>query len=156
MPPANITTRLTFEDDAAALASVMTAAFAHSDVAYPLIWGSASEGTHDMMSIIGLFTPVQRPDRVTYKAIDEETQKIVGFVTWTLPKEEVREEEGEGKKKKIDENGLPRLPGVNVDLWMDKVGGTRVFSERDIDTKKDMGRLTFSYSADPLPPELKL
>ncbi|KAG4437286.1 hypothetical protein IFR05_007224 [Cadophora sp. M221] len=145
MPPPNITTHLATEDDALSLASIMTVAFSASDAAYPLIWGSAAEGTHDTISIIGLFTPVQKPERVTYKAFDEKTQKVVGFATWTLPKGKLEGEEREGEIKKIDEGGLPRLPGVNVDLWMEKVGGTRAFAERDVDAEKDMGKLTFVY-----------
>ncbi|KAH9210871.1 hypothetical protein DL95DRAFT_392979, partial [Leptodontidium sp. 2 PMI_412] len=93
MPPPSITTQLATEDDAPALASIMTAAFSAADAAYPLIWGSAAEGTHDMISIVGLFTPVQKPERVTYKAVDEETQKVVGFATWTLPKGKLESEE---------------------------------------------------------------
>ncbi|KAL5326441.1 hypothetical protein ACEPPN_004126 [Leptodophora sp. 'Broadleaf-Isolate-01'] len=141
MPPPSITTQLATEDDAPALASIMTAAFSAADAAYPLIWGSAAEGTHDMISIVGLFTPVQKPERVTYKAVDEETQKVVGFATWTLPKGKLESEEG---KMKGDGGGLPRLPGVNVDLWMEKVRGTRRFAERDVDAERDMD-LSFCF-----------
>ncbi|KAG4416885.1 hypothetical protein IFR04_009963 [Cadophora malorum] len=139
MPPANTNLQLATEDDAPTLASIMTAAFSASDAAYPLIWGSAPEGTHDSMSIIGLFSPVQRSDRVTYKAVDEEAKKVVGFATWGLPKVLAKDDKERGKK---EEGGLPPIPGVNVDLWMDKVGGTRVYSARDVDVEKDMGRLS--------------
>ncbi|KAH7361013.1 hypothetical protein BKA65DRAFT_390619 [Rhexocercosporidium sp. MPI-PUGE-AT-0058] len=117
MPPPNIKLHLATEDDASSLASIMTAAFSSSDAAYPLIWGSAAQGTHDMMSIVGLFTPVQKPDRVTYKAVDEKSKKVIGFATWTLPKENLEIEEG---REERGVGGLPKLPGVNVDLWMDK------------------------------------
>jgi hypothetical protein len=75
MAPPSITTTLATEEDALRLASVMTAGFAASDVAYPLIWGSAPEGTHDTIAINGLFTPVQKEGRVTFKAIDETCPK---------------------------------------------------------------------------------
>lgn len=76
---------------------------------------------------------------MTYKAVDEEAKRVVGFVTWELPK--VLAKDGKEKGKKA-EGGLPPIPGVNVDLWMAKVGGTRVYSARDVDVEKDMGRLT--------------
>ncbi|PVH82281.1 acyl-CoA N-acyltransferase [Cadophora sp. DSE1049] len=99
MPPANIAFQLAAEDDAPVLASIMTAAFSTSDAAYPLIWGSAPEGTHDTMSIVGLFSPVQKPDRVTYKAVDEDTKMVVGFATWGLPKVLPKSEDGKAKKE---------------------------------------------------------
>ncbi|KAK0100437.1 hypothetical protein ONS96_007714 [Cadophora gregata f. sp. sojae] len=137
MPPANITLQLASQDDAPALASVMTAAFSATDAAYPLIWGSAPDETHDMMAVMGLFSPVQKPDRVTYKAVDEEAEKVVGFATWGLPK-------GKEGKSKNDEGGLPPIPGVNVELWMDKVRSTRIYSARDVDVEKDMD-LSFCF-----------
>lgn len=57
MGPPNITTTLATEKDAPQIASVMTSAFAASDAAYSLIWGSAEEDTHDKVSIFGLFSP---------------------------------------------------------------------------------------------------
>ena len=145
MPPANIKLQVATEDDAPALASIMTAAFSTSDAVYPLIWGSAPECTHDSMSIIGLFSPVQRPDRVTYKAVDEEAKRVVGFATWELPKVLAKDGKEKGNK---EEGGLPRIPGVNADLWMAKVGGTRVYSARDVDVEKDMGRLASRFQVD--------
>ncbi|KAL2074976.1 hypothetical protein VTL71DRAFT_8756 [Oculimacula yallundae] len=141
MSSTEFTTALATEDDGPALASIMTAAFSHSDAAYPLIWASADEGTHDRMCIMGLFTPVQKSDRVTYKIMDDEIQKAVGFATWTLPKESPESKDRESQERK---GGLPSLPGVNIELWMDKVGGTRGFSERDVDKAKDM-ELSFCF-----------
>ncbi|KAH7417660.1 hypothetical protein BKA64DRAFT_702424 [Cadophora sp. MPI-SDFR-AT-0126] len=141
MLPTNTTLQLATEDDASTLASITTAAFSTSDAAYPLIWGSAPEGTHDTMCIIGLFSPVQKADRITYKAVDEDTQTVVGFATWSLPKVLPKSEDGGSKK---EEGGLPPIPGVNVDLWVDKVRGTRVYSARDVDLEKDMD-LTFCF-----------
>ena len=135
MAPPSITTTLATEEDASRLASIMTASFAASDVAYTLIWGSAPEGTHDMISVKGLFTPVQKEGRVTFKAVDE-TEKIVGFATWNLPKEKVPEKAGDGEKG----GGLPPLPGVNIELWEDKSSGPKEFYYRDVDPTKDIRR----------------
>lgn len=137
MPASNITISLAAEEDASAIASVMTAAFAASDAAYPLVWGSVAEGTHDKVAEKGLFTPVQKEGRVTFKTVDEATGKLVGFATWVMPKEKKVEPQA-GKK----EGGLPPLPGVNLELWGEKVGGTRKFSQRDVDEEKDI--CTFS------------
>lgn len=91
---------------------------------------------------------MQRENRITYKAVDEEGEKrrIVGFVTWTFPKKKVVGSGGEGwnemkEEARKEKLGLPSLPGVNVDLWMQKMNGTRIFSERDLDPDKDMGEL---------------
>jgi hypothetical protein len=51
---------------------------------------------------------VQKPDRVTIKAVDAKNEKLVGFATWNLPKEKVPE------KRAV---GFPDLPGVNMELW---------------------------------------
>lgn len=126
---------LAVEENASAIASITTAAFAACDAAYPLIWGSAPEGTHDMIAEKGLFTPVQREDRVTFKAVDDANGKIVGFVTWNLPKEKVVVSQTVEEKK---EAGLPDLLGVNMELWGDKVAGPRQFYDRDVDVSKDM------------------
>lgn len=77
---------------------------------------------------------MQRDDRVTFKAVDEDNGKVVGFVSWTLPKEQ---KEGEGKKEGKG-GGLPPIPGVNLELWGEKVGGPRKFSDRDVDREKDL------------------
>jgi hypothetical protein len=135
MAPPSITTTLATEEDASRLASIMTAGFAASDAAYPLIWRSAPEGTHDTISVKGLFTPVQKEGRVTFKAVDE-TDKIVGFATWNLPKEKVSEKAVDGKKG----GGLPPLPGVNIELWEDKSSGPKEFYYRDVDPTKDLRR----------------
>lgn len=138
MTAPNISISLATEEDAPALASVMTAAFAGSDAAYPLIWGSAGEGTHDMVSVKGLFTPVQKEGRVTFKAVDEANGKLVGFATWNMPKEKKEE-----PKTAETAGGLPPIPGVNLELWGEKVGGPRKFFDRDVDAEKDI-RMFFS------------
>jgi len=129
----NISISLATEEDAPALGSVMTAAFAASDAAYPLIWGSAPEGTHDMIAVKGLFTPVQQEGRVTFKAVDEANGRLVGFSTWNMPKEKKDEPQTAEKA-----GGLPPLPGVNLELWGEKVGGPRKFYDRDVDASKDI------------------
>ncbi|KAF8862419.1 acyl-CoA N-acyltransferase [Acephala macrosclerotiorum] len=141
MSASTVSISLAAEDDASAIASITTAAFAACDAAYPLIWGSAPEGTHDMIAEKGLFTPVQKEDRVTFKAVDDASGKIVGFVTWNMPKEKaVVSQTGKGKKGA----GLPDLPGVNMELWGDKVAGPRQFYDRDVDVSKDM-HLSFFF-----------
>jgi hypothetical protein len=137
--PSKISISLATEEDAPAIASVMTAAFVTSDAAYSLIWGSAAEGTHDIIAKKGLFTPVQKEGRVTFKAVDEANGKLVGFATWDMPKE--KQDESQTATK---EGGLPPLPGVNLELWGEKVGGTRKFSGRDVDDEKDMCMFPFS------------
>lgn len=132
----NISISFATEEDAPALASVMTAAFAASDAAYPLIWGSAGDGTHDMIAVQGLFTPVEQEGRNTFKAVDETTGKLIGFATWNIPKE--KKEEPKTAEKA---GGLPPIPGVNLELWGEKVGGTRRFFDRDVDAGKDMRML---------------
>jgi hypothetical protein len=88
-----------------------------------------------MISVMGLFTPVQKEGRVTFKAVDE-TEKVVGFATWNLPKEKVPEKPGDRKKG----GGLPPLPGVNIELWEDKSSGPKEFYYRDVDPTKDIRR----------------
>jgi hypothetical protein len=130
MVSSSITTTLALESDASTLASILTAGFEAGDAAYPLIWGVAPEGMHEDISVKGLFTPVQREGRVTYKAVDSTTGNIVGFATWTLPRPKVEEEE---KKK----GGLPDLPGVNMELWNDKAEGPKKSYYRDVQIDKD-------------------
>jgi hypothetical protein len=128
MTPPPITIALAAQEDAPRLAAISTAAFASSDAAYPLIWGAAPEGTHDKVTEFGLFTPVQKDERVTIKAVDA-NNKLVGLATWGLPKE---------APPPKDEGGLPSLPNVNMELWNEKVYGSKEFSERDVDPTKDM------------------
>lgn len=142
MSASSITTALATDDDAPVLASIITAAFSGSDAAYPLIWGGAAEGTHDKVSVMGLFTPVQQEGRVTYKAVSE-SGEVIGFATWRLPKanssEDVKVKAQSGTEgKKEDKGGLPDLPGVNMDLWKAKMNGMKEFRERDFDVKRDM------------------
>ncbi|CZR59730.1 uncharacterized protein PAC_09624 [Phialocephala subalpina] len=132
---------LAAEEDASAIASLTTVAFAACDAAYPLIWGSAQEGTHDMIAEKGLFTPVQKEGRITFKAVDDASGKIVGFVTWIMPKEKVVVSQAGLGQKGI---GLPDLPGVNMELWGEKVAGPRQFHDRDVDESKDM-HLSFFF-----------
>jgi hypothetical protein len=130
MAPPNITTTLALESDAAALASILTAGFSASDVAYPLIWGSAAPGTHDTVSVKGLFTPVQKVGRETYKAVDSVSGRIVGFATWNLPKEKAQGGAVGG--------GLPEIPGVNMELWTLKAEAMKGSYSRDVQVDKDM------------------
>lgn len=76
---------------------------------------------------------VQKQDRVTFKAVDEK-QKLLGFATWNLPQKTVSPKSGIV--------GLPEIPGVNMQLWNDKVKVPREFHERDVDPKKDMRMYT--------------
>lgn len=139
------TTTLALEEDARNLAFLMTAAFSASDVAYPLIWGpKAPPGAHNLLAWKGLFTPVQREDRVTFKAM--KNGRLVGFASWTLPdpntpKKKVQEEkEGEPKPRE-----LPEIPGVNLVLWNEKLRGPTKTSARYIDHSKDFSISLLSY-----------
>jgi hypothetical protein len=139
MAPPNITTVLATEEDASTLASLMTLGFSTSDAAYSLIWGGAPEGTHDIVAIKGLFSPVQKKGRVTFKAMDG--HRLVGFATWNLPKPKVEtvEETQEGEKKEETKgSGLPEIPDVNMELWGDKLDGPKRFYYRDVDPSKDI------------------
>jgi len=128
MAAPTITIALAEQEDAQRLAAITTAAFASSDAAYPLIWGATPEGTHDKVSEYGLFTPVQKDGRITIKAVDE-NNKVVGLATWNMPKDSPPPKE---------QGGLPSLPDVNMELWNEKVHGSKEFSERDVDPTKDM------------------
>lgn len=141
MSASTVSISLAVEEDALAIASVMTAAFAARDAAYPVIWGAASEGTHDMIAAKELFTPVQREDRVTFKAVDDASGKPVGFVIWTMPKEKVVVSQPEEEKKGV---GLPDLPGVNTELWREKLAGLGQYYDRDVDVTKDMRMCSIS------------
>jgi hypothetical protein len=131
MAPYSIITTLATEDDAQSLSLLTTASFSASDAAYPLIWGSAPEGMHDVACLKGLFTPVQKEGRVTYKAVDSTTGRIVGFATWVLPEPKI---EGGEKKKE----GLPDLPGVNMELWHETAEGLKWCYDRDVEVDKDL------------------
>ncbi|RDW74166.1 hypothetical protein BP5796_07608 [Coleophoma crateriformis] len=128
MADPTISIQLASDADARHLAALMTAAFSASDAVYPLIWGKVDSKVHDLISERGLFTPVQKEGRMTYKAVDAEGM-ILGFATWTLPTERKETKEGDG---------LPDLPGVNMELWTVKVLGMRQYSDRDVDVEKDM------------------
>lgn len=136
MAPPSITTALALDSDASTLASILTAGFVAGDAAYPLIWGAAPEGMHEDVSVKGLFSPVQKQGRVTYKAVDSTNGNIVGFATWTLPRPRV---EGEEKEK----GGLPDLPGVNMELWNDKAEGPKKSYYRDVQIDKDFRIYSF-------------
>lgn len=143
-----IITTLALEEDARALASVMTAAFSASDAAYPLIWAGpeAPEGIHDEVAIKGLFSPVQQEHRVTFKATDG--GKLVGFATWDLPKPNIPKKEVQvGKEGEDVPRGLPDIPGVNTILWSEKLDGPKEAADRDADLSKDICILLFSYSS---------
>jgi hypothetical protein len=122
------TIRLGQESDVDTLSSIMTDAFA-TDAAYSLIWGSAAPGTHEMVATKGLFTPLQKDGQITDVAMDASSKKIVGFATWGLPKERVPEG-GKG-------GGMPDIPGVNMQLFNQKLGASRGAQSRDIDPTKD-------------------
>lgn len=67
---------------------------------------------HDDFGLHGLFTPVQKPARVTYKAISEDGE-VIGFVTWSLPKGNVPE-----PKKSAGGGGFPEMPGGKPDSFL--------------------------------------
>jgi hypothetical protein len=125
----NISTSLAMEEDAPSIASIMTVAFAASDSAYQIIWGNSSTEMHDMVALHGLLTPLQRPERVTFKAVDS-SGRIVGFATWTLPK--IAPESTDREEE------LPNLPGINMELWKEKIGVSNDFYRRDVNPSNDM------------------
>jgi len=132
----DVTISLAAESDAPTLASIMTAAFVNSDAAYRLIW--SSDATHTDVAVKGLFNPVQKAGRLTFKAMTGE--RLVGFATWELPKPNALEKEDSLEKVEETSNprGLPDIPGVNTKLWNEKVNRPRAAYERDMDTSKDM------------------
>jgi hypothetical protein len=125
---------LATDEDGPAMASVVTAAFAASDAAYPLIWGGVSKETHDMVVLKGMFSPVQREWRKTFKAVDEDGN-VVGLATWTLPKPKP----AEGEEVKSGGGGIPDIPGVNMELWRAKNVDGGILAKRDKDEYSDMG-----------------
>lgn len=95
---------------------------------------------HDKISIAGLFTPVQKEGRVTWKAVDEENGRIVGFTTWSFPKSKV---EGEEQKKG---GAMPKWEGVNMNLFEEKIRGPKEAYFRDVDAERDMRMYKYFYS----------
>lgn len=74
---------------------------------------------------------------------------MVGFATWDLPKpdapkrkDRVAEEVNgtSGIKKSRD---LPEIPGVNTELWGEKVDGPKEAHVRDVEESEDICRLLF-------------
>lgn len=163
MPPSlsNITISLATASDGPAIASLMTASFSASDAAFPLVWNSAPEGTHDAVALEGLFTPVQKEGKVTWKATvrkgwsgngSEQDDKdgdrkeggkemIVGAAVWTMPREVEDGKQrgvGGGGQAGEGEGGLPDIPGANMSLWRETFNGlTRKPSEK-VDKSKDI------------------
>lgn len=126
------TIRLGRDSDVGSLASIITEAFVATDPAYPLIWGSTAPGTHEMVAVKGLFTPLQKEERVTYVAVDASSDRVVGFATWVLPKKKIPETgKGDGGGQ------MPAIPGVNMELWKEKLNGTEEARTRDVDPTKD-------------------
>ncbi|RFU24680.1 hypothetical protein B7463_g11657, partial [Scytalidium lignicola] len=120
------TTMLATESDAPTLASLMTAAFSACDDAYPLIYASTQPGTHDNLALQWLFSPVQRADRTTFKAVNDETGKVVGFASWSIPAGKAVPAELEEKEDGGSGGGnLPEIPGMNMALWVEKISGPR-------------------------------
>lgn len=97
---------------------------------------------HEQLAVNGLFTPLQREDRVTYVAVDSDG-KILGFATWTL-----LGMKGDGGKKKEEkkEGGGMKLEGVNLRLLGEKMEGLSGAKERDVDGGKDLGNYPFFFS----------
>jgi hypothetical protein len=116
----------------------MTTSFKASDAAYPLIWGKAAEGTHEAIAVKGIFSPVQIEGRVTYKAVDSTTGRIVGFATWKLASPK-----SEGEKK--GDSGLPDLPDVNMKLWNEKAEGPEGSVQRDVEVDKALSICSLPY-----------
>ncbi|KAH8803534.1 acyl-CoA N-acyltransferase [Xylogone sp. PMI_703] len=136
------------ESDGSALAAVMTAAFSACDAAYSLIYASCPPGTHDNLAMQFLFTPVQRADRITFKAVDNKTGKIVGFASWSIPAGRAipAELEKSGDDDEPRKAELPAIPGMNMTLWVEKISGPPnppSFSEEEI-SKTDIG-LSFFF-----------
>ncbi|TVY40911.1 hypothetical protein LOCC1_G006358 [Lachnellula occidentalis] len=132
MSPPEVEIILATEQDAPHLAALTTTSFAASDAAYPLIWGSAPAGTHDAVSLAGLFSPVQKADRVTLKAVHA-NGKLVGLATWNMPSETVS----------TGGAGLPDIEGVEMGLWNEKALCFRGCYERDVDVLNDMSLSLF-------------
>lgn len=130
-----VTTSLSTEDDVPTLASIMTTAFAAVDAAYPLVW--SSDAIHAAVAIKGLFTPLQREGRLTFKAMDG--VKIVGFATWNLPKPNTPKKAldlGKGENKKPQ--SVPEIPGVNTKFLDEKMNAFKEASERDVEPSEDI------------------
>jgi hypothetical protein len=126
------TIRLGRDSDVGSLASIITEAFAATDRAYPLIWGSAAPGTHEMVAVKGLFTPLQKEEQVTYVAVDAPSDRVIGFATWGLPKKKIPKTGKGGSGER-----MPAIPGVNMELWDVKLNVTEEARRRDVDPTKD-------------------
>lgn len=137
------TTRLGQESDASTLSSIITDAFAASDAAYKVIWGSTAPGTHEAVATKGLFTPLQKDRRITYVAVDA-SEKIVGFATWELPKEKAASNGKEG--------GIPDIPGVNMALFKEKLSGLDEAKSRDFNPANDFCKSLLYLSPISSPP----
>lgn len=83
-----------------------------------------------MVAVKGLFSPLQKEGEITYVAVDTSSEKVVGFATWQLPKQNVPEKGNEGER-------IPDIPGVNMKLWDEKLNGTQAARRRDLDPTKD-------------------
>lgn len=128
------------EEDAPSLAEIMTAAFSASDAAYPLIWtAQAPPGLHDDVALNAIFTPVQHRLRVTYKAMAGD--RLVGFATWSLP-----DVNAPKKHARVEVQGdvnniptMPKIPGVEWDLWYLKQKDSQEAGKRDVEPSEDIG-----------------
>lgn len=133
--------RLGQETDVGNLSRIMTDAFAATDPVYPLIWGASAPGTHEMVAVKGLLSPLQKEGQVTYVAVDTSSQKVVGFAMWNLPRQKIPAG-GKGE-------GMPDIPGVNIKLLDEKFNGTQKARSRDVDLTTDFCKsllyLTSSY-----------
>jgi hypothetical protein len=140
MAPSSISIVLAVEADAPVLSSIMNSAFTSRDAAFPLIWDGTPDGFCDYITIKSLFNPVQKRDRVTYKAVtttESGEEETIGFATWGLARnqeevEKLMEAKGKGA-------GVPDLQGVNMGLWSAKLEGPMENFFRDVDPGKDMG-----------------
>jgi hypothetical protein len=126
---APFTIRLGQESDVGNLSRIMTDAFAATDPVYPLIWGTAAPGAHEMVAVKGLFSPLQNEGRVTYVAVDTSSEKVVGFATWDLPRQKIPDSGKAGR--------MPDIPGVNMKLLDEKFNGTQGARRRDVDPTAD-------------------
>ena len=125
---------LATDDDASTLASIMEECFSTNDAIYPLIWGGAPPGTHKMVAERALFTPIQLPNRITYKAVESNTGEVIGFATWKMPHEKEAPE-----KEKTEKRGPPMMPeGVNTKLFMENMMIFHVSYARDMNATKDV------------------
>lgn len=133
MAPQSISIVEAAEGDALALASVMTASYSASDASFPLIYDAAPPGTHDRLAVQFLFTPVQTPNRKTFKAVDDNTGRLVGFASWSVPIGAEVPTALEGGDEELAET-----PGINTALWLRKMSSLGS-PPRSSDTVDDIG-----------------